>query len=124
MQSTVYTANLRAGFVGLRFLPELIAIGTNNLNPKLILHDGHVEYRGAFFTNSLPYASIELLNVAFVGSGTNNLTIVPRTGLTTFTGNFEKKAQLYQFLALFKAKGCPLSPFAQKTLADYQDQSQ
>lgn len=120
MQPTTYTANLRAGFVGLRFLPDLIAIGTNNLNPKLILHDSHVEYKGAFFTNTLPYADIELVDVAFVGSGTNNLTIIPRTGLTTFTGNFEKKAQLYQFLALFQAKGCPLSPFARKTLEQPQ----
>ncbi len=120
MQPTTYTANLRAGFVGPRFLPDLIAIGTTNLNPKLMLHDGYVEYKGAFFTNSLLYADIELVDVAFVGSGTNNLTIIPRTGLTTFTGNFEKKAQLYQFLALFQAKDCPLSPFARKTLEQPQ----
>lgn len=121
METPQYTADLRAGFVGLRFLPDIIALGTNNLNPKLILRQEAIEYRGAFFTSTIAYSDVEKVAVAFIGRGTNNLTITPRIGLTTFTGNFRHRSQLYQFLAFLSSKGCPLTPHTQQLLAQHQE---
>ena len=120
MKQQLYTASLRAGFIGLRFLPNIIAIGTNNLNPKFILHEEYIEYKGAFFTNELAYSAVEKVEAAFIGTGTNNLTITPQTGLTTFTGNFHAREQLCQFLDILDTKGCLLTPITRQILSQYK----
>jgi hypothetical protein len=69
-----------AGFVGLKFLPKLMSIEHNNLNPKLILKKDSIEYKGAFFTNNSSYDSIESIDIY-----TNDSLKVGRIGTINLT---------------------------------------
>jgi hypothetical protein len=109
-------ADLLAGFGSFKFLPMPIVISTNNANPKLILFDNHIEYRGGFTTNELKYTDIDKIDVYFYRESTNNIVISKKTGLSTFIGNFTTRQQLIEFLKVFKEKGCELTNKAESEL--------
>ena len=109
-------ADLHAAFTSLKFIPMPFALSTNTANPKLILFDDHIEYRGGFSTNQLRYRDIREVNVYFLGRRTNNLIISKRNGISTFIANFKSRDQLKEFLKMFNAKGCELSSKAEGEL--------
>ena len=115
METKEHKADLIAGFGSFKFIPMPIVFSTNNANPKLILHEEHVEYRGGFITRRVNYNEIEKVDVYFIGTRTNNLVIYKKTGISTFIGNFRKRNQLQEFLQLFQKKGCTLT---EKALAE------
>lgn len=109
MKEEKHIADLRAGFRSLKFLPVPLCFSSNSINPKLILYAGHVEYRGGFFTGKLAYQDIEKIDTFIDEEWTYNIVISKSTGLKTFIGNFLKRSQLQEFLAIFERKGCPLT---------------
>lgn len=114
-------ADLLAGYGSFKFLPMPIVFSTNNANPKLILFDNHIEYRGGFTTNELKYTDIDKVDVYLFRESTNNIVIYKKTGLSTFIGNFTSRKQLMEFLKIFKEKGCELTNKAENELNKYFD---
>lgn len=109
----ILKANLLAGFGSIKYLPLPIVLSTNNANPKLILYDDYIEYRGGFITNKVKYETIEKIDVYFLGESTNNIVVYIKNSIFTFLGNFEKRLQLKEFLKFFKSKGCKLTDKAE-----------
>ena len=116
MENINLKADLIAGFGGLKFIPMPFVFSTNNFNPKLILYENHIEYRGGFVSRKLTYKNIEKIDVYFMGKFTNSLVIYKTNSVWTFVGNFRKKQQLKEFLAFFEAKGCNLTAKAKAKL--------
>lgn len=109
-------ADLVAAFGSFNFIPMPIVLSTNNANPKLILHETFIEYRGGFTANNLNYEDIDKLDVYLFRESTNNIVIYKKTGFSTFIGNFRTLSQLIAFLKAFKAKGCQLTYKAESLL--------
>jgi hypothetical protein len=101
--------DLLAAFLGLRFLPMPFTIGSNTINPKLILHDETVEYRAVFTTTAVPYSEIEKVDVFILGQQTTNLCLYQRESMFTFIGNLNNRARLIEVLRFFQTKNCPLT---------------
>ena len=111
-----HIADLRAAFESFKFIPLPFVVSVNNANPKLVLYDNLIEYRGGFTTTELYYSEIEKINVYFWRSKTNNLVVYKKKGITTFIGNFRDREQLIFFLRVFKSKGCKLTDKAEMFL--------
>lgn len=103
-----YNVDLRAAFVGLTFLPNPVVIGTNNINPLLILHDQQIEYRNLFTTNKLSYSNIKQVDI-YMAWHTNNIIFTPTNGVFTVNCNVRSKAQFLEALKLLQEKGLSLS---------------
>lgn len=102
-----HTIKLTASFLGLKFLPPPFGLGSNSINPKLILHDDELEYR-VFRTNSVGYSDIEQIDI-FLFYKTTNLLVFRRDSVFTFGGNLNDKAKLIEVLAFLASKGCVLT---------------
>lgn len=111
------TADLLAGFGSFSFIPMPIVFSTNNANPKLILFEHHIEYRGGFITRQLNYEDIDKIDVYFFREYAKNIVISKKTGLSTFIGSFRTREQLRDFLKAFKEKGCELTSNAEMELS-------
>ncbi|MEZ5002627.1 MAG: hypothetical protein R2730_06290 [Chitinophagales bacterium] len=107
--------NLRAAFLGLKFLPHPLGIGGNNLNPKLLLHDNEIEYRNVFTTRKLHYNAIEKVNT-FTTFKTNNIIIKPFNSIFTHSFNVKDKEQFKMALKFLSEKNCPLTDKAIKMM--------
>lgn len=116
IENKKYIARLSAGFRGVKFMPKLYAWGHNNLNPKLILLEDHIEYRGAFRIRKALYQEIEKIDVFIWNKRTNNIVITKTTSIFTFIGNFKMRKQLQDCLKIFYNKGCILPPNALKEM--------
>lgn len=104
---------LEAAFAGLTFLPWF-AWAHNSLNPRLILHADHVEYR-ALRTRTCPYR--EIANVDYrTAWGTENIVLEFHGAKTTFIANTGLLRRTREAIAMLKQQGCPLSMRAQTML--------
>ena len=108
---------LAAAFLGLKFLPHPLVLGSNNLNPKLILHDEQVEYRATFSTDLISYTAIEKIDVYF-SYKTTTIRIIRQDSVFTFAGNLSDKNKLVDVLQFFKNKNCLLTDKASKVLQE------
>lgn len=115
MENKKHIAKLIAGFRGFKFTTLPIVFAHNNYNPKLILHEDYIEYRGGFCTGKTTYQEIEKIDIFVWKKGTNNIVISRKTSQFTFIGNFKNRTQLQDFLKIFYEKGCVLT---QKALAE------
>lgn len=106
---------LIAAFLGLRFLPLPLAIGSNSINPKLVLHDSTVEYRALFSTDVIRYSDIEEVDI-YLAYKTTNISIQPKDSIFRFVGNLNNKARLIEVLRFLKQKNCSLTERALKLL--------
>ncbi len=101
------TIKLTASFLGLKFLPPPFGIGSNSINPKLILHDDELEYR-VFKTNLVSYSDIEQVDI-FLFYKTTNLLLTRSDSIFTFGGNLNDKAKLVEVLQFLASKGCRMT---------------
>jgi len=105
---------LLAGFLGNKYLPSIIALGKNNINPKLsFLQDG-IEYK-VFGKKYKKYSDIVLVDI-LITLGTRNLIFKFRNSIFTFTGNLYDENNLENALVFLEKKNCPLSPKAKEFL--------
>lgn len=109
--------NLRAAFLGLKFLPHPLGIGGNNLNPKLFLHDNEIEYRNVFTTHKLRYDAIDKVDT-FTTFKTNNIILKPSNSIFTHSFNVKDKEQFKVALQFLSEKNCPLTDKAIKMMAN------
>lgn len=116
MSETKIQADLIAGFGGVKFIPMPIVFATNNFNPKLILHEHHMEYRGGFITRKLNYQDVEKIDVFIHKERTNNIVVFKKNSIWTFIGNFRERNQLKEFLLVLEQKGCVLTEDARKEI--------
>lgn len=107
---------LIASFLGLRFLPPPLGIGSNSINPKLIFHEDEVEYR-VFSTTRINYTSIEKVDV-FLFYKTTNLLLTRHDSVFTFGGNLNDRAKLIEVLRFLQRKGCSLTEKALNFMHD------
>ena len=119
MEIQEHTADLIAAFGSFKFLPMPIVFSTNNLNPKLLLFNDHIEYRGGFITRKVSYDEIENIDVFFWQKRTNNLIVSKKHGYATFIGNFKNREQLKEFLQIFQSKGCELTDKAKFEISGF-----
>ena len=110
--------NLIAGFVGLKFIPMPIVVGTNNINPKLLLNDFDFEHRGAFFSKKDFYGNVKNVDVFFARK-TTNVIITKDNSIFTFVGNTNSNSELYKCLVFLEKKGCEMSEKANDFLKNF-----
>ena len=108
--------NLVASFLGLKFLPPALGIGSNSLNPKLIFHEDEIEYR-VFLTNRVAYSDIEKVDV-LIFYKTTNLLLTRKDSVFTFGGNLNDKARLVEVLKFLQRKDCFLTEKALNLMND------
>lgn len=100
---------LVAAFVGLTFLPQPFVLGSNTINPKLVLHEEEIEYRALFTTNTVRYTELEKVDVFLFGKKTTNLCLSRPNSIFTFVGNLNNKAKLIEVLQFLQTKNCRLT---------------
>jgi hypothetical protein len=106
--------DLMAGFVSFKFLPPPFSVGHNNLNPKLILREDGLEFRGAFFTTDTFYKNIEKAGCSVSANSIslfrmNMVRFSFDNTIFTFSGNVKTLDGLKQVWIFLENKGCPLS---------------
>jgi len=112
---------LVAAFFGLKIVPFPFALGGNNLNPKLLLHEEYIEYKSLFRTQTKTYQEIDEVDV-FVSNlkvfsiGTTNIRLSFTGSVFTFMGNLNDLEKLKEVLLFLRAKGCRLSDKAASLL--------
>lgn len=104
---------LEAAFAGLTFLPWF-AWAHNSLNPTLILHADHVEYR-VLRTRTRPYREIARVDYRKAW-GTENVVLEFQGAKTTFIANSGLLRRTREAIAFLQKQGCPLSARAQALL--------
>ncbi|WP_295864918.1 hypothetical protein [uncultured Xanthomonas sp.] len=97
---------LEAAFAGLTFLPWF-AWAHNSLNPRLILHADHVEYR-VLRTRTRPYREIASVDYRKTW-GTENVVLAFQGAKTTFIANTGLLRRTREAIAFLQQQGCPLS---------------
>jgi hypothetical protein len=107
-ESETLKVNVIASFLGLKFLPRVIALAFNNLNPKLILTNDDIEYRAFVFNRRLAYAEIESVDI-LLWIQTTNVYLVRNNSIFTVSANTNNEYELYRCLEYLKRKGCNLS---------------
>ena len=100
--------NLLAAFLGLKFLPQPLVIGSNSINPRLILHDEEFEYRIFFTTHKIKYTDVDLVDV-YTRFNTANVCISRKDSVFTFSGKLISKARLIELVQFLKSKNCILT---------------
>lgn len=104
---------LEAAFAGFTFLPWF-AWASNSLNPKLILHADHVEYR-VLRTRTRPYSEIARVDYR-KAPGTENVVLEFHGATMTLIANTGFVRCAKEALMLLHQQGCPLSERAQALL--------
>lgn len=104
---------LEAAFAGFTFLPWF-AWASNSLNPKLILHADHVEYR-VLRTRTRPYSEIARVDYR-KAPGTENVVLEFHAAKMTFIANTGLVGRTREAITLLHQQGCPLSERAQALL--------
>lgn len=104
---------LEAAFAGFTFLPWF-AWAHNSLNPTLILHADHVEYR-VLRTRTRPYREIARVDYRKAW-GTENVVLELQGAKTTFIANTGLLRRTREAIAFLQRQGCPLSARAQSLL--------
>lgn len=104
---------LEAAFAGFTFLPWF-AWAHNNLNPKLILHADHVEYR-VLRTRTRAYREIAMVDYR-KAQGTENVVLEFHGAKTTFIANTGLLRRTREAIGLLHRHGCPLSARARSLL--------
>lgn len=110
---TPLTVTLEAAFAGLTVLPWF-AWAHNSLNPTLVLHADHVEYR-VLRTHTRAYRDIARVDYRRTRS-TENIVLEFHGTKATFIANTGLVRRTREAIALLHARGCPLSVRAQSLL--------
>lgn len=113
-----YSVDLVAAFLGLTFLPHPLVIGTNNLNPELVLQDDGITYRSSFTKGYISYAQIKSIGF-FKAWATKNVIVTTKGSVFTHCFNIRSEKQVIETLKIFKEKGCDLSTKASTYLAEH-----
>lgn len=112
-----YSVDLVAAFLGLTFLPHPLVIGTNNLNPELVLQDDGITYRSLFTKGHIGYAQINYVGF-YKAWATKNVIVTTKGSVFTHCFNIRSEKQVIETLKIFKEKGCELSSKASTYLAE------
>lgn len=110
---------LRAGFVGLKFLPHPLVVGSNNLNPKLVLRKDDFEYRGLFLSKIRRYTDIDIVDVyvnAYPIIATSTIILEFKDSPFVFSGSLSQGEMLRDLVLFFQDRGCSLSKRAEDFL--------
>ena len=107
-----------AAFLGLKFLPKIIALAFNNFNPKLVLSDSGVEYRAFVFTNHIKYHEIEKIDI-LLALQTTNIYLIRKNSAITVSANTNNKDELYRCLLYLRDKGCPFTEKAERFFLEF-----
>jgi hypothetical protein len=102
-----------AGFLGVKFLPRVISLAFNNLNPKLIFSDKGIEYRAFIFINRISYNEIEKVDI-LIATQTTNIYLIRNNSIITVSANTNSEKELFRCLEYLKLKGCSLSDRAEE----------
>jgi len=109
-----------AAFLGVKFLPRVIALAYNNLNPKLILSDDGIEYRAFVLTGRIKYNEIEKVDI-LLATGTTNVILARNNSVITVSANTNNRRELYRCLQYLEAKGCQLTERARVFCLDHHE---
>ena len=115
-KTETFNVKIIAAFLGLKFLPRIIALAYNNFNPKLILTDDHIEYRAFLFTGRLTYNEIESVDI-LLSIRTTNVYLFRNNSLVTVSANTNNKQELHRCLDYLRKKGCTLTNRAEEFYA-------
>lgn len=105
---------LIAAFKGVKFIKMPFVLGSNNLNPILILRENHITYRNLFLKSNKTYECIETVDVFISKSKlfnklTTNICLYFKDSIFTFVGNTNDLEGLRMVVNLLKNKDCSLS---------------
>jgi len=103
-----FKVKIIAAFLGLKFLPRVIALASNNFNPKLILSADDIEYRAFIFTGRLTYDEIESVDI-LIWTQTTNVYLIRNKSIVTVSANTNNEEELYKCLNYLRGKGCVLT---------------
>jgi hypothetical protein len=103
-----FKVKIIAAFLGVKFLPRVIAIALNNFNPKLILSDNDIEYRAFIFTGRITYDEIESVDI-LLWTQTTNVYLIRNNSIVTVSANTNNEEELYRCLDYLRRKGCILT---------------
>ena len=117
-----FKVKLIAAFLGLKFLPKVVALAFNNFNPKLVFSDSGVEYRAFIFTNYLLYHEIEKVDI-FLALQTTSIHLRINNSVFAFSGNTNDEIELYKCIKYLKNKGCTLTEKAEKFYLKFSNTS-
>ncbi|KAA5545701.1 hypothetical protein [Adhaeribacter rhizoryzae] len=104
---------VKAGFLGVKFLPKVVAFASTNFNPKLILSEAGIEYRAFLFTSRIDYSEIEKIDI-LIWIKTNNIYFIRTNSIITVSLNTNNETELYTSLHYLVEKGCVLSERAEE----------
>lgn len=107
-----FEVRIIAAFLGIKYLPRLIALALNNFNPKLIFSDDGIEYRAFIFTNRIAYGEIENVDI-LLARKTTNVYLIRNNSIITVSANTNNKSELYKCLKYLKTKSCSLTERAE-----------
>jgi hypothetical protein len=110
MTETTETFNVKiiAGFLGLKFLPRVIVIALNSINPKLTFSNERIEYRAFVLTGRLTYDEIESVDI-LLWTSTTNVYLIRKNSLVTVSANTNSEKELFNCLDYLRRKGCKLT---------------
>jgi len=121
-ESGTFKVKVISAFLGLKFLPRVIALAFNNLNPKLIFTKDDIEYRAFVFTGRLTYDEIEIVDI-LLWTHTTNVYLVRTNSIVTVSANTNSEDELYRCLEYLKKKGCDLSKRAEEFYSKLKNKS-
>ena len=110
--SEKFKVKIIAAFLGVKFLPKLIAVALNNFNPKLVLSENGVEYRAFILTGKLTYPEIDMVDI-LLANRTTNVYLFRNNSMFTISANTNNKEELHKCLQYLKSKGCTLTEKAE-----------
>src|SRR5688572_28005384 len=108
-----FKVKIIAAFLGLKFLPRVVALAFNNFNPKLIFSDEGVEYRAFVFTGRLTYDQIERVDI-LLWTQTTNVYLIRNNSIVTVSANTNDEKELHKCLEYLRRKGCRFSKNAEE----------
>lgn len=114
-----YTVKVIATFWSVKFLPKPLILGKNNIHPKFILAENEIEYRTTFWTRSIRYEDIEVVDV-FEFLKTSNIYITIKGSVFTLSANMYKAEELYKCLKILLDKKCELTPKAKEFYSNFK----
>ena len=107
-KTKMFNVRIVAAFLGLKFLPRVIALAFNNFNPKLIFSDAGIEYRAFIFTRRLTFDEIESVDI-LRWTQTTNVYLIRNNSIVTISANTDDENELFKCLEYLRRKGCSLT---------------
>jgi len=109
--TTPLTVTLEAAFAGFTFMPWA-SFAHNSINPVLVLHPDHIEYR-VLRLRSRPYAEVVEVDYRHTFA-THNIVLRFKDSVRTFIGNAGLERRAREAITVLRGKGCALSERAER----------